>query len=190
MKSPVLRRSLVWSLFIVCVMAAATMNASASMRLLGPPDVEASPTPPDVCTQAKDAASIEDCQRQPSYQAYLAALRKVQGAAADVCAGLSDDASRDACHRWGDPSAADACSGASGECSFQPAVQVCASAPCGDMLTRNAMNAQLLIPGTPLPCPGYDPSLPAPDSCPPGTPRPSPPLCQGISAPYPHCTGN
>jgi hypothetical protein len=44
---------------------------------------------------------------------------------------------------------------------------------CADLLTRGAMNARILIPGTPLPCPGYDPSLPAPDSCPPGTLRAS-----------------
>jgi hypothetical protein len=43
---------------------------------------------------------------------------------------------------------------------------------CADMLTRSAMDAQVLIPGTPLPCPGYDPSLPPPDRCPPGTPGP------------------
>jgi hypothetical protein len=137
------------------------------------------------------------------------------------------------------PSAADACSGASAECSYQQAqaqmqveaqqfaaAQACAGNTdqriCADMLTRTAayaqaqqhamaqdcasqadsgpcyrglattvaMDAQLLIPGTPLPCPGYDPSLPAPDSCPPGTPRPSPPLCEGIAAPDPSCTGN
>jgi hypothetical protein len=51
----------------------------------------------------------------------------------------------------------------------------CVRTQLQDLATQVAQrardNAQILIPGT-LPCPGYDPSLPAPDSCPPGTPRP------------------
>jgi hypothetical protein len=92
----------------------------------------------------------------------------VQGSSPDVCAGINNDASRDACHRWGNPPGADACSGASGECSFQPAqaqmqldaeqsaaAQACegntAQRICADMLTRTAMRAQIEAPCNPLP---------------------------------------
>jgi hypothetical protein len=174
-------RSLLWALLVFAVLGSAALTANASTRLLGPPD---QPVPvgysaanyaaaadnqhaSDACSDTnRTAATVDACEKQQVDQAYLATLRKVQS-----------------------PSAADACSGASAECSYQQAqaqiqveqqqlaaAQACkgntSQRICAEMVTRSAMNAQVLIPGTPLPCPGYDPSLPAPDSCPPVTPRP------------------
>jgi hypothetical protein len=55
---------------------------------------------------------------------------------------------------------------------------------CADMLTRTAMNAQVLIPGTPLPCPGNDPSSPAPDTCQSATPTGNPVQPTGLDVIY------
>jgi hypothetical protein len=52
------------------------------------------------------------------------------------------------------------------ECASQADADSCYRA----LATTVVMSARIEAPGTPLPCPGYDPHLPAPDSCPPGTP--------------------
>jgi hypothetical protein len=160
--------------FLVFVMGSAALTVNASTRLLGPPSISnATPAP-----------------------------------LADTCAGIIDDAGRQACHRQQsyelhDPLAADACSGASGECSHQEAqahnpveeqqlavTQACNGNTdqqhrriCADMLTRVVGTQQKIASANiacvaadcsqaPPFCPGYDPRLPAPDSCPPATPRP------------------
>jgi hypothetical protein len=56
--------------------------------------------------------------------------------------------------------------------SYDACVRVQQQELATQVAQRARDSAQLLIPGTPLPCPAYDPSLPAPDSCPPGTQRP------------------
>jgi hypothetical protein len=44
--------------------------------------------------------------------------------------------------------------------------------PCSSRTADASVNTQFLIPSSALPCPGHDPSLPAPDSCPLSTRRP------------------
>jgi hypothetical protein len=65
-----------------------------------------------------------------------------------------------------------ACTNVTRDSFYDACVRVQQQALATQVAQRARDNAQILIPGTPLPCPGYDPSLPAPDSCPPSTPRP------------------
>jgi hypothetical protein len=44
------RRSLLWALFILCVMATASMTAGAETRLLGPPIADATPPATPTCS--------------------------------------------------------------------------------------------------------------------------------------------
>jgi hypothetical protein len=124
-------------MFAVCLLGCATLTAGAETRLLGAPNAEATAIT-NACAEVNVPASVDDCQRQESYQAYLEMVSEVQPEQYGVVQQCSENIER----------------------------------ICADMLTRSAMDAQVLIPGTPLPCPGYDPSLPPPDRCPPGTPGP------------------
>jgi hypothetical protein len=135
-------------------------RTAAELSLSSGPPVRPTDTPcayvgPPAADACDSAASFPNpCAaefQQVSHEAYDACLvyREQQLAQAqEACAYVARDSLYDACVR-----------GQQQELATQVA-------------QRARANARILIPGTPLPCPGYDPSLPAPDSCPPSTPHP------------------
>jgi hypothetical protein len=164
----VLRRSLVWSLFILSVMATATMTAAAETRLLGPPTVDATPLPTCLDTD-RTSATVDLCQRQALYQAYLASVRKVQ----TPCPYVG-------------PAAGDACSAAlvnNYEALAEGRVQADATWAAGaDAICQQGPPSV----GTQEMCDHVAAFRAAQSS----TPVVLPPWCAGIAAPDPRCTGN
>jgi hypothetical protein len=130
-------------------------RGAAELSLAAGPRARSTDTPcayvgpmADVCDNAGSVPCPPESQ-QVSSEAYDACLvyRQQQLAQAQAaCTNVTRDSFYDACMR----------------------VQLQELAT--QMHERARDSAQLLTPGT-LPCPAYDPSLPAPDSCPPGTPR-------------------
>ncbi len=89
--SPALRRSLVWSLFILSIMASATLSAAAETRLLGP----LTALLPTCLDTNRTEAVVDACERGRTSQADLATPSNVQTPcpyvgpyAGDACAAL------------------------------------------------------------------------------------------------------
>jgi hypothetical protein len=174
----VLGRAFVWSLFILFVMATATMTAAAETRLLGGPVPDPTSAPlTNPCLVATDtnSGSLQDaCERQQSYQAYLATLRKVQ----TPCPYVG-------------PAAGDACAATLANNEML--------AEAGEILAESGAQADATwAAGADAICQQGDPtSVGTQELCDhvsayhaAQTPTPYPPFCQGIAAPDPRCTGN
>jgi hypothetical protein len=135
-RDPSARRSLLWALFILCVMATASMTAGAETRLLGPPIADATPlgtpacsyrdpqTTSPVCSAAGAAISLEA-------QQYEAALQCSGNIDQRICADMltrsvqpgtppgCDDECRSSMLTIQTTAAyVSACTGVSGECNF------------------------------------------------------------------------
>jgi hypothetical protein len=92
--SPPLRRSLAWTLFLLCVLATASLTAAAETRLLGAPTADATLLLGCLDTN-RTAAMVDACERGQTSQAYVDTLRNVQTpcpyvgpTAGDACAAL------------------------------------------------------------------------------------------------------
>jgi hypothetical protein len=121
-----------------------SLAAGPPARSTDAPCAYVGPAAADACDSAR---SVSNPCPPVSSEAYDACPQQQLALAQGVCTNLTrDSGSYDACMR----------------------VQLQELAT--QMAEHARDSAQLLTPGT-LPCPGYDPSLPAPDSCPPGTPR-------------------
>jgi hypothetical protein len=160
------RRSLLWALFILWVMATASMTAGAETRLLGPPIANATPltTPtcnygdPQTISPACSAAGTATSLKAQQYEAALQCSGNTdQGICADMLRrsaqpgtppGCDDECRSSMLTTQTTAAYVSACTGVSGEC---------------DLSAARATDEAL----TPVPvtCPGYDEDIDAAYDC-------------------------
>jgi hypothetical protein len=161
-------------------------RSAAELSLAGGPPARSTDTPcasvgPAAADACDKAGSVSNPCPPVSSEAYDACPQQQLALAQGVCNNLTrDSGSYDACVRVQQQALATqvaqraqaqaACTNVTRDSFYDACMRVQLQELATKMHERARDSAQLLTPGT-LPCPGYDPSLPAPDSCPPGTPR-------------------
>jgi hypothetical protein len=158
-------------------------RTAAELSLAAGPPARSTDTPCDYVGPTADVCDSAGSVSNPCPPAYDACPQQQLAQAQGVCVNpTADSGSYDACVRVQQQALATqvaqraqaqaACTNVTRDSFYDACVRTQLQDLATQVAQRAGDHAPLLIPGTPLPCPGYDPNLPAPDSCPPGTPRP------------------